>query len=400
MLLKSFVKFLKLLFIMPCIAFAELYVEQVASGFDKPIFVIPYPNQEELLLVVEQKGVIRIVQHGHRKRKPFLDISDRVHRPLFPGDERGLLGLAFDPNFDSNSHFYLNYINKDGNTIVSRFNVSGMFGNTESEHILFELEQPYSNHNGGCMEFGQDGYLYISIGDGGSAGDPENRAQDLSVLFGKIIRIDVSEKEKYSIPSDNPFVGKENVKPEIWSYGLRNVWRFTFDIMTGDMVMGDVGQHLWEEINFETSSSNGGINYGWNILEGNHCYPEGNECNPDLYVPPIFEYPNNANYVRTLLGMKQKLDMDGCSVTGGYIYRGDKIKELQGKYIFGDYCTGKVWSLKINSDMGISDLVDHTSQILKSMGKREFYLSSFGQSVSNELFIIDYSGTVYLLKEN
>ena len=391
-------KFIQILFIMSSFLLSGLFVEPVASGFDKPVYVLPYPNKNNILLVVEQKGIIHIVQNGHRKRTPFLNITDRVHNPLFPGDERGLLGLVFDPKFISNGHFYVNYINKDGNTIISRFNVSGLLGNNLKEKNLITIEQPYSNHNGGCMEFGPDGYLYISVGDGGSTGDPEGRAQDLSVLFGKILRINVSGQDTYSIPNDNPFNGKENIRPEIWSYGLRNVWRFSFDSHNGDMIMGDVGQNLWEEINFETSSSSGGINYGWNIMEGNHCYPENSQCSSESYTLPLFEYPNNANYVRTLLGMKQKYDMDGCSITGGYIYRGSEIKDLYGKYIFGDYCTGKIWSLKIDTELKDMKITDHTEEILESMGKREFYLSSFGQSNDNELFIIDYSGSIYILK--
>ena len=206
--------------------------------------------------------------------------------------------------------------------------------------------------------------------------------------------------ENYLVPSDNPFIGKIGYKEEIWSYGLRNVWRFSFDNHTGDLIMGDVGQHLWEEINFEHSNSKGGKNYGWNIFEGNHCYPEDAECVDLEYDAPIFEYPNNANYARTLLGFKQKSpEMDGCSITGGYVYRGEKIESLYGRYIFGDYCTGKIWSLSLDGNGNASDIKDHTKEILNSMGTKEFYLSSFGVDNNNELFIIDYNGTIYRLNE-
>ena len=391
-------KYLQIILIITSYAFADLSVELIAKDFDKPIYVLSMPYDNNTLLVVEQKGVIQLFSNGRTSKTPFLDIRDRVHNPLFPGDESGLLGFAFDPDFNNNGIFYVNYVNENEQTIISRFKTNGKLSSGDSEYVLLTLDQPYSNHNGGCMEFGKDGYLYISVGDGGSSGDPEKRAQNLDNLFGTILRIDVNTDKGYKIPSDNPFLNNKIAKDEIWSYGLRNVWRFSFDALTGDMIMGDVGQHLWEEINFETSNSVGGINYGWNVFEGNHCYPEDSSCVDDGYMMPIFEYPNNANYARTLLGFKQKANMDGCSITGGYVYRGTNIKSLYGRYIFGDYCTGKVWSLKINNGIA-DDVIDHTSTILESMGKREFYLSSFGQDNNNELLLIDYTGSIYRLKE-
>ena len=374
--------------------FSSLAVELIGSKFDKPIYLLSIPSQENELLIVEQKGVLKTIKNGKKNKTPFLDITDRVHRPLFPGDERGFLGIAFDPNFVKNGYFYVNYINKGDSTIISRFTYENNTVNHDSEKIILAFEQPYSNHNGGCMQFDKEGYLFISVGDGGSSGDPENRAQDLSSLFGKILRIDVNTKDEYLIPNDNPFVKDSNYRKEIWSYGFRNVWRFSFDALTNDMILADVGQHLWEEINFETFGSKGGLNYGWNILEGNHCFPEDAECSLDGTVAPIFEYPNNANYAKTLFGIKQP-EMDGCSITGGYVYRGNKIKDFYGKYIFGDYCTGKIWSLRINQDGEVTDFYNHTDEILKSMNKREFYLSSFGQDESNEIYLIDYNGDIY-----
>ena len=374
--------------------FSSLAVELIGSKFDKPIYLLSMPSQKNELLIVEQKGVIKTIKNGKKNKTPFLDITDRVHRPLFPGDERGFLGIAFDPNFVKNGYFYVNYINKSDSTIISRFTYENNTVNHDSEKIILAFEQPYSNHNGGCMQFDKEGYLFISVGDGGSSGDPENRAQDLSSLFGKILRIDINTKDEYLIPNDNPFVKDSNYRKEIWSYGFRNVWRFSFDALTNDMILADVGQHLWEEINFETFGSKGGLNYGWNILEGNHCFPEDTECSLDGTVAPIFEYPNNANYAKTLFGIKQP-DMDGCSITGGYVYRGSKIKDFYGKYIFGDYCTGKIWSLRINQDGEVTDFYNHTDELLKSMNKREFYLSSFGQDESNEIYLIDYNGDIY-----
>ncbi len=378
--------------------YSDLSVEEVASNFDNPLYVTSFPHNNSMLIVVEQKGVVQIIDNGKKRKKPFLDIRDKVHYPLYPADERGLLGFAFDPSFAQNNYFYVNYIDEEGFTVISRFSSEEYVGNNLSEIEILRIKQPYSNHNGGCIEFGPDKYLYISIGDGGSSGDPENRAQDLSNLFGTILRIKINEDGSYSIPDDNPFVDSTDYRSEIWSYGLRNVWRFSFDKLTGDLLMGDVGQHLWEEINFASYESKGGENYGWNILEGNHCYPEDVICDKNGYVEPLFEYPNNANYVRIILGLKQKdPNMDGCSITGGYIYRGKDIPDLYGRYIFGDYCTGKVWSIK--TDKNNLDIIDHTKDILSSMGKREFYLSSFGQDNNGEIFLVDYNGTIYKLKD-
>jgi len=374
---------------------ADIGVQKIAGGFDKPVYVTPMPNHNDEILVFEQKGIIRLVKNGKITKSPFLDISDRVHRPMFPGDEMGFLGFAFDPNFVDNGFIYVHYDDKDDNTIISKFTMDGKFPDRSTEKNILTLAQPYSNHNGGTITFGKDGYLYIGLGDGGSSGDPEKRAQDLTNLFGTILRIDVHTDKPYVVPKDNPFTYYRKFKDEIWAYGLRNPWRFSFDALTGDMIIGDVGQYLWEEINIEYSGGKGGLNYGWNIVEGNHCYPEDSKCEVDGFVMPAFEYPNNANYAKTLFGIKQP-DMDGCSITGGYVYRGNNIPDLYGRYIFGDYCTGKIWSILIKNGIG-GNLIDHTKSIMESMGKKEFYLSSFGQDNKNELFIIDYNGTIYKL---
>ena len=376
--------------------FADLGVEKIAGGFDKPTYVLPVPGSPNKIIVLEQKGIARLVINGSVTKTPFLNITDRVHRPLFPGDEMGFLGFTFDPNYSDNKYFYVHYNDKDDNTIISRFKVNGQSADKTSEKIILKLEQPYSNHNGGTIEFRKDGFLYIGIGDGGSAGDPEKRAQDPSNLFGSILRIDVSTTVPYSTPRSNPFTRFRKFKDEVWAYGLRNPWRFSFDALTGDMIIGDVGQYLWEEINIEYFGDEGGKNYGWNIMEGNHCYPEdAKDCASDEFTMPAFEYPNNANYVKILLGISQR-NMDGCSITGGYVYRGKEIPDLYGRYIFGDYCTGRVWSIIIEDGVG-KDVIEYTDSIRKSMGKREFYLSSFGQDNNNELFIIDYNGTIYKL---
>ena len=376
--------------------YADIGVLKIAKGFDKPIYLLPIPNTDNELLVLEQKGLIRFVQNNKISNIPFLDIRDRVHKPLFPGDEMGLLGFTFDPNFNHNKYCYVHYNNKDDKTVISRFKVNEGNADKTSEKVIITLLQPYSNHNGGTIAFRKDGYLYIGLGDGGSSGDPEKRAQDLSNLFGTILRIDVQTDKAYVVPKSNPFNDFEKYKNEIWAYGLRNPWRFSFDALTGDMIIGDVGQNLWEEINIEYYGEKGGRNYGWNIMEGNHCYPlDVTDCKNTEFVMPAFEYPNNANYFKTLFGIIQP-NMDGCSITGGYIYRGANIPSLYGRYIFGDYCTGKVWSIQFEDGIG-KNLIDHTSEIMESMGKKEFYLSSFGEDNNRELYIIDYTGTVYQL---
>ena len=386
-------KKLILIFLYVSVLFPQIEAKLIAQNFDKPVYIKSYPGFNNRLLVAQQDGIIKIIENNIVLKIPFIDISDRTHQPLFPGDEMGMLGVAFHPEFNENKYFYINYVDEDDFTIISRFTVQNKLGNAESEEILIKLKQPYTNHNGGFIEFGFDGYLYISVGDGGSAGDPENRAQDLSNLFGTILRIDVNNDTEYLIPKDNPFFNDKNRKNEIWHYGLRNVWRFSFDRKTGDMYIGDVGQNNWEEINFQPADSKGGLNFGWNILEGTHCYPNDNQqCSRDNTVLPLFEYPNDANYFKTLLGWKQS-EMQGCSVTGGYVYRGNNKPDLYGRYFFGDYCTGKVWSLK--NDNGNFDLRDHTKELLKSMNKKEFYLSSFGEDEEGELYIINYSGQVY-----
>ena len=373
--------------------FPQLDAKLIGHGLNEPLYITNYPNNTDKLLVLEQEGIIQILEKESLSKIPFLNISDRVHQPLYPADEMGMLGLAFDPDFNKNGNFYINYVDKNGFTIISRFKVEENLGNKNSEQILIKLKQPYPNHNGGFIEFGPDGYLYIGLGDGGSAGDPENRAQDLSNLFGTILRIDVSNHEHYKIPEDNPFYANNEFKPEIWHYGLRNPWRFSFDKETGDMYIGDVGQHNWEEIDFQPANSNGGLNFGWKILEGTHCYPkdDGN-CLKEEMTPPLFEYPNDANYFKTIIGIKQK-KMQGCSVTGGYVYRGKNKPELYGRYFFGDYCTGKVWSLKNNN--GDLEIIDHTQELLDKMNKGQFYLSSFGEDENGELYLVDYAGEIY-----
>ena len=367
----------------------------VADGFKKPIFITSYPTDSNILYVVEQAGRIMVINNGQRLAQPFLDINKQVVDPSRPGDERGLLGFALHPNFTDNGKFYVNYMNNDGFTVLSEFSTQTREkADPSSERIMFDLKQPYRNHNGGHLEFGPDGYLYVSIGDGGKAGDPLKAGQDLNTLFGKIIRIDVDQKP-YGIPKSNPFYGQKDKRGEIWAWGLRNVWRFSFDRDNGDIYYGDVGQNKWEEVNYEPNTSIGGVNYGWSIMEANHCYDPKENCTQVGLTAPILEYPNDANYMIVLGGGGQE-NTDGCSVTGGYVYRGTKIKNLMGYYMFGDYCSGNIWTFKVVNSK-ITDFQNRTEEINLGNGEFTTYISSFGEDADGELYIVEYNGGIYKL---
>ena len=372
----------------------SLSSELVSDGFKKPVFVISYPTDASILYVVEQAGKIIVLDSGQKKSKPFFNINKRVVNPFRPGDERGLLGFAFHPDYENNKKFYINYIDNDGHTIVSEFIAQSKYkADHNSERILLRLEQPYGNHNGGHIEFGNDGYLYIAIGDGGAAGDPLDSGQDLTSLFGKVIRIDINGSP-YSIPKSNPFYDIKNAREEIWAWGLRNVWRFSFDKKTGDIYYGDVGQNKWEEVNFELASSSGGNNYGWRQMEASYCFEPKEDCKRDGMVLPIIEYPNDAYHPAFALGRKNQLNVEGCSVTGGYVYRGEKLKGFKGVYFFGDYCSGNIWSFKVK-DGKANEFKNRTEEINIADGEFTNYISSFGQDADGEIYIVDYNGAVY-----
>ena len=313
------------------------YVENAFPNlnFSDPVGIYHSDDETNRLFILEQEGIIKVVNNNSNELNAtiFLDITSIVNQD--PGyTEEGLLGLAFHPNFEENGYFYVNYTDYNPKrNVIKRYTVSSdnpNYANPQSGLIILNVEQPYTNHNGGQMGFGPDGYLYISFGDGGSAGDPLEHGQNLQTLLGSIIRIDVNNtiNSNYSIPSDNPFISNPNALDEIYAYGLRNMWRFSWDSATQLLWGADVGQYGWEEINIIKP----GLNYGWNEMEGNHCYPEMSTCETEGLEPPIYEYP---------------LYVDGvCSITGGYVYRGNLSPSLYGKYIYGDWCTGDIWSLK------------------------------------------------------
>jgi glucose/arabinose dehydrogenase len=312
-----------------------------------------------------------VVKGGALLPTPFLDISGQVSN----GSEQGLLGLAFDPQYASNGRFVVNYTNPAGDTRISTFRVSA--GNADvadpaSEHVILAVAQPYPNHNGGQVAFGPDGYLYIGLGDGGSSGDPQHHAQDRSELLGSMLRVAISvDGTGYTVPADNPFVGQSGVRGEIWSYGLRNPWRFSFDRATGDLYIADVGESRYEEIDVTARTAGGGQNYGWNVMEGKHCYGTAS-CDQTGLVQPALEYDHGQ----------------GCSVSGGYVYRGTAVPALAGTYLYSDFCQGWVRSFRWQNGTA-SDQRDWPA--LRPGGS----VPSFGEDSAGELYVIDAGGSVY-----
>lgn len=362
-------KILQLIFILFGIqvsAQVNLRLSLVSKAFSN---VIDIANAgDNRLFIAEQIGRIQILnRNGIVNQTPFLNIQSKVRN----SGEQGLLGLAFHPSYAQNGYFFVNYINNDQNTVVARYQVSptdSSLADPLSETILLTITQPYSNHNGGDLNFGPDGYLYISSGDGGSGGDPQDYGQNKSTLLGKILRIDVNNPTlglNYGIPPTNPFAdGPGSNKDEIWSLGLRNPWRFSFDRLTGDMWIGDVGQNAFEEIDFEPAGSAGGINYGWRCYEGNHIYNSDNCAAESSYTFPVYEYGREM----------------GCSVTGGYVYRGTDYSLLYGLYLYVDFCSGKLWSLKkVGQDWVNEKVYENASKNFITMGednRGELYLGT------------------------
>jgi glucose/arabinose dehydrogenase len=291
------------------------------------------------------------------------------------GLERGLLGMAFHPNYSDNGWFFVNYTDMNGDTMVARYTVLADDPNRAdptSAEVILQVDDPYPNHNGGHLAFGLDGYLYIGLGDGGSAGDPHGNGQNTGVLLGKMLRLDLNGALPYQIPADNPFVEDDAFRPEIWAFGLRNPWRYTFDRATGDLYIADVGQYLWEEIDFQPADSAGGENYGWSALEGSHSFSGANP--PPNAIMPIAEYSHT----------------DGCSVTGGYVYRGEGLPELEGAYFFGDWCSGITWTTRRDSEGRWQ------TSVFMNTGRQ---ISSFGEDVSGELYLVDHQGAVLRLEK-
>ncbi len=367
-------------------------VQRVAAGLDSPLFVTSPPGDFDRLFIVEKTGQIRILDltTGQVRPTPFLDLPDSN---LTTDGERGLLGLAFHPNYATNGLFYVNFTDINGNTVIARYQVSAgdpNLANPASALTIFTLAQPFSNHNGGWMDFGPDGFLYIASGDGGSANDPGNRAQDTGELLGKILRIDVNGDafpsdpiRNYAIPPTNPFVGTGEAE-EIWAYGLRNPWRPSFDALTGDFYIADVGQNAREEVNFQRANSTGGENYGWRLREGTIATPGVGGPLPPGAIDPVYDYPHGSG------------QFQGESVTGGYVYRGP-IESLQGRYIFGDFITNQIWSILGDRNTGTmvpGSLTDLTQAFNPDQGSISL-ISSFGEDEAGNLYVIDLGGEIF-----
>jgi len=348
----------------------------VKNGLQRPVNLANAADGSSRLFILEQQGVVRVLLNNEILAAPFLDIQDRVGRN---GNEQGLLGIAFHPDFKNNGFFFVDYTDLNGNTVISRFNAAlneppaSQTADPASEQILLQIGQPYSNHNGGQIVFGPDGMLWIGMGDGGGKGDPNGNGQSLQTLLGKILRIDVDHGSPYAIPADNPFASGGG-QPEIWAYGLRNPWGLSFDALAGDLYIADVGQSNWEEVNFLlVNFSAAPANFGWNLLEGAHPYKNGGQTTPENYIAPVFEYGHGPE----------------CSITGGAVYRGKLLPEFYGVYLFGDYCSGAIWGMVRSDGQNWQ-----AEKLFQTSAK----ISSFGVDEVGELYFVDLSGTLYRLE--
>jgi len=357
---------------------AQIKLQRMFSNleFFQPVALIPVPNDNNQLWVVEKQGrVFRIVEReGNYAKEIVVDISDRVNSSP---NEAGLLGLAFHPRFEQNRQVFLSY-NAKGSRLPSTISRFGYTADGRidpgSEQVLLQVDQPYGNHNGGQVAFGPDGYLYIGLGDGGAAGDPQENGQNTNTLLGAMLRIDVDNGTPYAIPKDNPFASSDKGRGEIYAWGLRNPWRWSFDRATGELWVADVGQNDWEEINLMNRSGN----YGWNLKEGTHCY-NTSDCDATAraanVIEPVAEYSHDQ----------------GCSVTGGYVYRGEQIKSLQGTYLFGDFCSGRIWGLTRHDAAEKNSPGFQKTLLVKS----DLMISSFAQDNLGEIYVLHYDGEIY-----
>jgi glucose/arabinose dehydrogenase len=350
---------------------ASLATVLVTAGLSNPVGVTNAGDGSGRLFVVQRSGQIRVINpDGTLRSAPFVDMSGAAR--FVSGGEQGLLGLALHPNFAANGRVFIDYTRGDGSghweDVVSELtSADRSTASPASERILLVVPDPYTNHNGGQLAFGPNGYLYIAMGDGGSGGDPQGNGQNKQALLGKILRIDVNAAhaagKEYAIPASNPYAAGGAGLPEIWAYGFRNPWRFSFDRANGDLYIGDVGQDTWEEVDRQPAGSHGGENYGWDAFEGRHCFEN---CSGVTYIPPIAEYNHS----------------EGCSVTGGYVYRGASQAALKGFYVFADYCAGTIWTVPAGAG-------NKTPKVVDASG---FNISSFGESESGELYLVDLSG--------
>lgn len=353
------------------LATSEAFQFQKLVDVQSPVGIVNAGDGSGRLFVIQQTGQIRILRNGSLVQRAFLNIGGIVSCC----GEQGLLGLAFHPDYETNGFFFVDYTNTNGDIVIARYKVSSNpnVALPGSKKILLTIpHHTFGNHNGGQLAFAHDGFLYIGVGDGGSGGDPNNNAQNLSVRLGKILRIDPSHGNPYAIPAGNPFVGRPDAKPEIWAYGLRNPWRFSFDRETGDLWIGDVGQDRFEEVDLQRVTMAPGKNYGWRRMEGKHCFNPSSGCNDGTLRLPVVEYDHQSE--------------THCSVIGGYRYRGAQIPALVGTYLYGDFCSGFLWGAKpAAGGKWVSTLLVDS----------DFQISSFGEDESGELYLADYNGAIY-----
>jgi glucose/arabinose dehydrogenase len=352
----------------------DFALEVVVQGLSSPLFVTA-PTGDDRLFVVQRGGQILIVENGGANAQPFLDVGALITA----GNERGLLGLAFHPDYATNGHFFVNYTDTDdASTEVVRYTVSADpdVADPSSDVPILSVAQPFSNHNGGMIAFGPDRMLYVGMGDGGGTGDPDNYAQRPATLLGSMLRLDVDGGSPYAIPDANPFAGHASYREETWAYGLRNPWRWSFDRQTGDLYIGDVGQGAREEISFQPASSDGGENYGWRIMEGTACYSPASGCPTGGLTLPVHDYSQAGT---------------PCAVTGGYVYRGSALPDLVGRYFFGDFCGGWIQSFVVVGGQA-QGLQDHTDMVGTVSA-----LASFGEDGHGELYVVSLGGTVWRL---
>ena len=344
----------------------KIALQALPFGFRQPLFLTHAGDSSGRMFVVEKAGTIRIVKAGAVLPTPFLDLTGKVRAS---GNEQGLLGLAFHPRYAENGRFFVGYTDNAGRNTVERYQVSSDPDRADpaSGVVLLAIDDPAQNHNGGMVAFGPDGKLWVGTGDGGASGDRYQNGQNRQALLGKMLRLDVDSAEPYGIPADNPYVNDPAYLPEIWAMGMRNPWRYSFDRTNGDLWIADVGQNAYEEVHWVAGGSTGGINFGWPIMEGMHCFPATARCDPSPYALPVAEYGRSG----------------GCSVTGGYVYRGAAYPTLNGLYFFGDFCTGKVWSLDRQGD-GSWRMTEQLQQPIQ--------ISSFGEDEAGEVYITTFTG--------
>jgi glucose/arabinose dehydrogenase len=344
----------------------KISLQALPLGFRQPLFLTHAGDGSGRMFVVEKGGTIRIVKQDRLLPTPFIDLSSKVRSS---GSEQGLLGLAFHPRYAENGRFFVGYTDSAGRNTVERYQVSDDPDRADpsSGVILLALDDPAPNHNGGMVLFGPDGKLWVGTGDGGASGDRYQNGQNKQTLLGKMLRLDVDAGEPYAVPADNPYANNPEYRGEIWAMGMRNPWRYSFDRANGDLWIADVGQNAYEEINWVAGGSPGGLNFGWPIVEGTHCFPASARCDPSPYVQPVAVYGRDG----------------GCSVTGGYVYRGAAYPSLQGLYFFGDFCSGRIWSV---------DRPDGATWRTTEQVKESFQISSFGEDEAGELYVTTFTG--------